>query len=83
VGEACELLLRGLDEPRVRVADVQTADPAGEIDERVAVDVGQRRTVGLGDEDRMDKRERCRDDTLLALGDLPGARPGDLRANLD
>ena len=42
VGEALELLLRGGDDLRVRVADVEAADAAGEVDEGVAVDVGER-----------------------------------------
>ena len=46
VREARELLLRRLDDARVRVADVQAADAAGEVDERVAVDVGERRAAG-------------------------------------
>ena len=37
-----ELLLRGGDDLRMRVADVQAADAAGEVDEDVPVDVGDR-----------------------------------------
>ena len=47
VREARELLLRRRDDLRVRVADVQAADAAGEVDERVAVDVGQRGAPAL------------------------------------
>ena len=43
VREALDLLLRGLDDARMRVADVEAADAAGEVDERVAVDVGEQR----------------------------------------
>jgi hypothetical protein len=42
VREARDLLRRGLDDPRMAVADVQTADAAGEVDEDVAVDVRDR-----------------------------------------
>ena len=83
VREARELLLRGLDDSRVRVPDVQAADAAGEVDERVAVDVGDRRAAALGCEDRMDERERSGDHALLALGDLARARARDLRPDLD
>ena len=41
VGEAGELLLGRGDDLRMRVADVQAADAAREVDERVAVDVGE------------------------------------------
>src|SRR5581483_11856318 len=40
--EALELLLGRRDEPRVRVPDVEAADAAGEVDEDVAVQVGER-----------------------------------------
>ena len=52
VREALELLLRGLDDARMRVPDVQAADAAGEVDERVAVDVGERRAAALVRDDR-------------------------------
>jgi hypothetical protein len=50
--ELVELLLRGLDDARVRVADVEAADSAREVDERVAVDVGDRGAAALRDHDR-------------------------------
>ena len=42
VREALELLLGRGDDMRVGVADVEAADAAGEVDEDVAVDVGER-----------------------------------------
>ncbi len=70
VEEARGLLLHGLDDVRMRVADVQAADAAGEVEERVAVDVGQRRAPrALGDDDRQVHRERIGDDALLPLED--------------
>ena len=51
VEEACRLLLDGLDDLRVRVADVEAADAAGEVDVGVAVDVGQRRPAALRGDD--------------------------------
>ena len=60
VREALELLLRGLDDVRMRMADVQTADAAREIDERVAVDVRQRGATRLGGGDREGDRKRRR-----------------------
>src|SRR5207237_981233 len=47
VEEPRRLLLHRLDDVRVRVPDVEAADAAGEVDDRVAVDVGQRRAVSL------------------------------------
>jgi hypothetical protein len=56
---------------RVRVADVQAADAAGEVDERVAVDVRQRGALGLRDDHGQEHRQRVRDDALFALENLP------------
>jgi hypothetical protein len=83
VREAVELLLRGLDDLRVRVADVEAADAACEVDERVAVDVRQRRTASLGRHDRMDERKRRRDHAPLALDDLARLGARDLGPELD
>ena len=83
VRETLDLLLRRLDDARVRVADVQAADAAREVDERVAVDVGDRRAVRLLDHDREIDRERLRDDAGLTVEDLPAARPGDLGLEVD
>ena len=58
VREALELLLRRRDDVRMRVTDVQAADAAGEVDEDVAVDVGERRAARLGGDDREGDRER-------------------------
>jgi hypothetical protein len=83
VREALQLLLRRLDDARVRVAHVQAADAAREVDEGVAVDVGDRRAASLGDHDRHVDRERVGDDALLALEDRLGVRPRDGRPKLD
>ena len=74
VQEARRLLLHGLDDVRVRVADVEDADAAREVDERVPVDVGDRSS-------RSCPRRRSggavtsgpATDALLALEDRPGA----------
>ena len=71
VEEPRRLLLHRLDDVRVRVPDVEAADAAGEVDERVAVDVGQRRATRLLDDDRQEDRQRLGNDPLLALEDLP------------
>ena len=42
VEEARGLLLHRRDDARMRVPDVEAADAAREVDERVAVDVGER-----------------------------------------
>ena len=60
VREPLELLLRRRDDARVRVADVEAADAAGEVDERVPVDVGDRRAARLGSDDRERQIERRR-----------------------
>ena len=83
VAEALELLLGGFDDARVRVADVQAADAAGEIDERVAVDVGEPRALAPLDHDRKVERERVGDNALLPLDDLAGAGAGNLGAEVD
>src|SRR5918999_907947 len=67
----------------MRMADVEAADAADEIDERVAVDVGDDRAAALGDHERQAERERLRDDALVALEDLPRARAWNLGAELD
>ena len=76
VREVRELLLRGLDELRVRVPDVEAADAAGEVDERVAVDVGERRASPLLDDDRERDRERVGDHLCPCARESPssGAR---------
>ncbi len=83
VGEARRLLLHRLDDSRMGVADVQAADAAGEVDEGVAVDVGDRRAPPLRDDDREVDGQRIRHDAVLAGEDLLGARTGDRRPELD
>ena len=83
VEEARRLLLHGLDDPRMRVADVQAADTAREVDVGVAVDVGQRRAAALGGDDRQVERHRLGDDPLLPLDDRAGARPRHLGLQAD
>ena len=56
------LLLDGRHDSRVRVADVEAADAAGEVDERVAVDVGDGRAAAVRDHDRQVDAERIGDD---------------------
>ena len=74
VRKAGHLLLGRFDHARVRVADVHTTDTTGKVDEGIAVHVGDRRAVALGDHERQVDRERVRDDPLLALEDLLAAR---------
>ena len=83
VREALELLLCGRDDLRMRMADVEDADAAGEVEEDVAVDVGERRSARLGDDDRQGDRLRIRDHALLALEDLLRARARDRGADVD
>ena len=83
VDEAAELLCRRLDDARMRVTDVEAADAAGEVDEDVAVDVGERRAAPLLRDDRQHDRLRVRDHARLALQDLRGARARDRGADVD
>ena len=83
VREALDLLLRGLDHTGIRVADVEAAHAACEVDKRVPVDIGDRCAVRLLDHDREVDRKRLRDDAGLALEDLPAPGPGDLRLEVD
>ena len=52
VEEPRALLLHSFDDTRVSVTHVDGADSAGEIDEAIAVDVGDRRSLRLGCEHR-------------------------------
>src|SRR5206468_1340296 len=83
VAEPVELLLRGRDDPRVRVADVEAADAAGEVEERVPVDVRDERAAAFLDHDRQVDRERLGDDALLARQDLARARARNPGLELD
>ena len=83
VRKAGHLLLRRFDHARVRVADVHTADTACKVDEGIAVHVGDRGAVALGDHERQVDRERVRDDPLLALEDLLAARARNVRPHLN
>jgi hypothetical protein len=76
VGEALELLARRGDDLRVRVTDVQAADAAGEVDERVAVDVGQQCAARLGRDDRERDLERPGDGRALRARISCDAGPG-------
>ena len=84
MAELRELLLRGLDQPGMRVADVQAADPTGEVDERVPVHVCERRAAPFLDHDRQVDRERVGDDRRLAREDLSERGPGiSVRSSID
>ena len=83
VEEAVDLLGDRRDDAGMVVADVRHADAADEIDERVAVDVRDRRSAGAIGDDRLVNDERMRDGTLLAREDLAAARARNLRPDLD
>ena len=83
VREPVELLLRRLDNVRVRVADVEAAHPAREVDEDVAVEVGDRHSARLRGDDRERERERRGDARRQAVEHLLRARPGDRGLQLD
>ncbi len=73
VAEMLQLLLRRLDDMRMRMADVQAADPACEIDERVPVEVGDRGATRVGGDDGEGDRERRGDARRQAVQHLARA----------
>ena len=83
VDEAGHLLGRGLEDARMRVAHVQATDAAREVDEDVAVDVGERGAAAFLRHDRDRDRLRVRDHARLALEDRGGARPRNRGADVD
>ena len=83
VGELGELLLRGLDDARMRVADVEAADAAGEVDEGIAVDVRERCAAAFLDHDGEKDGQRVGDHALLAGQNLAGSWPRNRRLQLD
>ena len=83
VREELRLLLDRGHDPRVRVAHREAADAAREVDEGVAVDVGERRATAFRRDDRHVDGEWLGDDPLLARQDLGGPRPGQRRHQLD
>ena len=83
VREAVELLVGRSDHARMRVTDVQAPDAAGEVQERVPVDVGDRRALAVIDDDRQEDRERVGDHARLPVEDLLRARPRDRGLELD
>jgi hypothetical protein len=62
----------------MRVADVEAADAAGEVDEGIAVDVGEGGAAALLDHYREKDGQRVGDDLRFPLQDLPrsGSRNG-------
>ena len=83
VQEAVDLLADRFDDPRVVVTDVGDADSADEVDERVAVDVGDRGATRSICDDRLVDDQRACHRATLALEDLAAARARDLRPDLD
>ena len=67
----------------MRVADVQAADSTGEVDERVAVHVGEARAFAALDHNWEGEGQRISDDALFALDDLAGAGPGYVGSDVD
>ena len=83
VEKAVDLIGDRLDDARMVVADVRDADSADEVDERVAVDVRDRRATRTVGDDRPVDDQRTGDRVPLALEDLAAAGTRNLRANLD
>ena len=71
------------DDAWIVVADVRHADASDEVDERVAVDVGDGRPARAIGDDRLVDDQRTGDSVPLALEDLAATRAGNLGANLD
>jgi hypothetical protein len=83
VEEAVDLLVDRLDDAGMVVTHVGHPDAADEVDERIAVDVRDRRSARLGRDDGRVDDERPRDRVRLPLEDLPRPGSGNLRAELD
>jgi len=73
---AVRLLFDGRHDAAGAVPGVEGADPAREVDEGVAVDVGEERALGAGDGDGRDVGEALRRVLLRQPHELPapGAR---------
>ena len=65
------------------MADIEAADAPGEVDERVPIDVRQRRTLAPPDHDGQIDGERIRDHAVLPVEDFLRAGAGDGRSELD
>ena len=74
VQEAPGLFANGFDHVRVRMPDRETADPARQVEQPVAVHVGHDRAQGRVDHERCLNGHRRGDGTLLAREDLTRAR---------
>ena len=72
-----ELLGGGPDDVGVGVADVERPDPAGEVDEDVAVDVRDERAAGAAGVDRGGVADSPGDRRVAPRGERPGLRAGD------
>ena len=72
-----------LDHSWMVVADVHDPDSSDEVDERVAVDVGDRGAARFRGDNRAVDDEWTRDGLRFALQDRPCARARDLRLQLD
>ena len=81
--ELRRLLGDRFDHTWMRVADVEAADAAGEVEEGVAVDVRERGTLAVLDHDRQEDGKRIGDNPVLALEDLLRAGPRNPGLELD
>ena len=81
--EAVDLIGDRFHDARMVVTDVRHADASDEVDERVAVDVGDRRAARAIGDDRLVDDQRMGDRVLLAFEYLAAAGTGNLRADLD
>ena len=77
------LFLHCIDDARMRMADVQAADASGEVEERVPVDVRQRRALAPLDHHGQIDGQRIRDHAVLPVEDLLRAGARDPRLELD
>ena len=83
VQEALGLLDDRGDHAWMVVSDIDDANAADEVHERVAVDVRDRGAASAVGDDRLVHDEGTRDCVPLALEDLATARTGNLRPDLD
>ena len=83
VDELPRLVGNRLDDRRRRVPDGHHADAAGEVDQRVAVDVEDERAFGAFDDDVGGAAEPGGNRRQAARDEVAGPRTGDLRVQSD
>ena len=66
----------GRDDGGLAMAQIGDTDPGGEVEQLVAINVGDHRALGLGRHDRRDVEGTVRDLPLAGCEDFAALRPG-------